>query len=136
MLNFSNKSIVLFTLVKTVLIWMLKDNFKSKCRSKCFWESTLLTGIFSKNILRWTFLAVFLLKMTSSTCFLGSELKLIFHWKAHLFISFRSLFKLLAVLSGTLTVQNRDVSSANNLGLHWRLSDKSLMCLGIKETVI
>ena len=39
----------------------------------------------------------------------------------------RSLFKLLAVLSGTLTVDIRDVSSANNLGLHWRLSDKSLM---------
>ena len=34
------------------------------------------------------------------------------------FISFRSLFRLLAVLPGILTVENRDVSSANNLGLH------------------
>ena len=43
------------------------------------------------------------------------------------FISFRSLFRLLAVLLGTLTVDDRDVSSANNLRLHWTLSDKSLM---------
>ena len=42
-------------------------------------------------------------------------------------ISFRSLLRLLAVLSDTLTVENKDVSSANNLGMHWRLSDKSLM---------
>ena len=32
--------------------------------------------------------------------------------------SFRSLFRLLTVLSGTLTVENRGVLSANNLGLH------------------
>ena len=32
-------------------------------------------------------------------------------------ISFRSLFKLLAVILRTLTVENMDVSPANNLGL-------------------
>ena len=84
--NFCNRPIVLFTLVKTVLIWMSKDNFESKCSPKCFWESTLLTGILLKNILGWIFL-----------------------------------------------VENRDASSANNLGLHWRLSDKSLMYIRNKS---
>ena len=131
--NFHNKPIVLFTLVKIVLIWKSKDNFESKCRSKCFWELALLTGILLKNILGWMFLVVILLKMTSWACFVGSWLKLIFHWKAHSFISFRSLFRLLAVLSGTLTVENRVLSSANNLGLLWRLSDKSLMYMRNKS---
>ena len=112
---------------------MSKDNFESKCRPKCFWESALLTGILRKNILRWIFLVVFLLNITSWACFIGSGLKLIFHLKAHLFISFRSLFRLLAILSGTLTVENRVVSSVNNLGLHWRLLDKSLMYIRNKS---
>ena len=66
--NFLDKSIVLFTLGKVVLIRMLKDNFESKCRLKMFenwlkWSE--LTEVLSKNILRLIFLVVFLLKMTS-----------------------------------------------------------------------
>ena len=125
--NFRDKPVVLSTLVKIVLIWISKINFESKCRPRCFWESALTTGMLLKNILGWIFLLVFLLKVTSWACFVGSGLKLIFHWKVHLFISFRLLLRILAVLSGTLTVENRDVSPANNLGLHGRLSDKSLM---------
>ena len=44
-----------------------------------------------------------------------------------LLISCRFLYRLLAVPLGTLTVENRDLSSANNLGLHWRSSNESLM---------
>ena len=124
--NFRNRPIVLFTLAEIVLIWMSKNNSESKCKPKCFWESALLTGMLLKNVLRWIFLLVFLLKMTSWSCLVGSGLKLIFHWKAHLLFSFRSLLWFLAVLSGFLTVENRDVESSNNLGLHLRLSDKSL----------
>ena len=127
------KPIVLSTLVKIVLKWMSKNNFELKYRPKCFWESALLTGILLKQILGWIFLVVFLLKMTSWACFAGSGLKLIFHWKTHLFISFRSLFKLLDAISGTLAVKNRDVSPANHLGLHWSLSDKSLMYIRNKS---
>ena len=65
------KSIVLFTSVKIILIWMSKDNFESKCIPKCFWESALLTGMLLKNILGWIFLALFLLQMTSWACFVG-----------------------------------------------------------------
>ena len=42
------------------------------------------------------------------------------------FMSLRSLLRSVAVLSGSLAVENRDMSPANNLGLHWRLSDKSV----------
>ena len=49
-------------------------------------------------------------------------------------ISFRLLLRLLAILSGILTVENRDVSSANNVGLHWRLWDKSLMYIRNKSS--
>ena len=57
----------------------------------------------------------------------SSGVKLIFYWREHLFISFVFLFNLSAAISGSLTVENRNVSSANNLGIHWRLSYKSLM---------
>ena len=65
--------IVLFILVKIVLMCMSKDSFESKGRSRCFWESALLAGILSKNILGWIFLVVFLLKMTSWACFVGTS---------------------------------------------------------------
>ena len=57
-----------------------------------------------------------------------------FPHESYLFISFRLLLRLLAILSGTLTVENRDVSSANNLGLHWRLWGKSLMYIRNKSS--
>ena len=50
-----------------------------------------------------------------------------------LLISCRSLYRLLAVPSGALIVENRGVSSANNLGLHWRSSNESLMYVGNKS---
>ena len=76
----------------------------------------------------------FLLKMTSRTCFFGSGMKIIFHWKAQLFISFGSLVRSLACLLGILTVENRDASLAKNVELHWRLSDKSLLHVRNKRT--
>ena len=85
-----------------------------------------LTGILLKNILGWNFFVVFLLKTTSWAYFVGSVVKLTFYWREHLFISFGFLFKLSAAISGTLTVEHRDVSWANNSEIHWRLSDKSL----------
>ena len=50
-----------------------------------------------------------------------------------LLISCRSLYRLLAVPSGALIVENRGVSSANNLGLHWRSSNESPMYVGNKS---
>ena len=93
---------------------MSKDNFQSKCTSRCFLKPALLNRILMKIILEQIFLVVFLLKMTSSAYFVGSGLKFIFSWKANLFISLMPLFRLLAVFTG-ITVENRDVSLVNNL---------------------
>ena len=71
--NFCNKPIVLSTLVNIPLIWRSKDNSESEYSYRCSWESTLLTGILLNNILGWSFFVVFLLKMTSCACFIGSE---------------------------------------------------------------
>ena len=58
---------MVLTLVKIVFMQMSKDNFKSKWRSKWFWES----GILLTNILGLIFLVDFLLKMTSVVYNLG-----------------------------------------------------------------
>ena len=51
-----------------------------------------------------------------------------FPHESYLFISFRLLLRLLAILSGTLTVENF------NSRLHWRLWDKSLMYIRNKSS--
>ena len=66
-------------------------------------------------------------KITSSACLLGSGLKLIFHWNAHLFIFFRSSFKFFADKVISWTTENREVSSANSLGFEIKLSERSLI---------
>ena len=88
---------------------------------------------FHNVVFAWIFLVVFLQKFISWACFVESGLKLIFHQRANLFNTFRSLFRLLAVFSGNLTVENKDVWSVNNLGLHWRLSEKSSMYIRKKS---
>ena len=100
-------------------------------RPRCFWGinfiNCLLTRLLLKNIFRINFFSSLSDKIYILNFLCRSALKPIFHWKAHLFTSLRSLFGPLADLLGTLIVENRDVSSVNNLGLHWRLSDTSLM---------
>ena len=75
----------------------------------------------------WFGLLSFLEKITSCACLLGSGLKLIFHWNAHLFIFFRSSFKFFADKVISWTTENREVSSANSLGFEIRLSKRSLV---------
>ena len=59
-----------------------------------------------------------------------------FPLKPHFFIFFRLLFRLSTVLSGTWTVENRDVSSANNLGLHWNKSHTLTYCSSLQPLVV
>ena len=61
----------------------------------------------------------FLLNIISYACLLRSELKLVFHWKAQLFINFKSLLISPAKVLMSWTMENKEVSSANNL--HWLL---------------
>ena len=66
-------------------------------------------------------------KITSWACFLVSGWKLIFHWKAQLFILFKWSFKLFADKSLSNITEKRDASSANSLGFETRFSDKSFI---------
>ena len=80
-------------------MWMPNVKLESNLSLEYFWNSTRKKGTLLKTILGWLTLVVFLLKITSCTCFEVSELKLIFHRKAHLLISFKWLLRLLAVVS-------------------------------------
>ena len=66
-------------------------------------------------------------KISSCACLVGSGLKLIFHWKTHSPIFFKSLFRSIFEASTFLTTEKSEVSSANNLGFDAKLSDKSLI---------
>ena len=60
---------------------------------------------------------------------IGSGLKLIFHWKAQLFILFKSSCKFSADKSLPNNTEKKDVSSANSLGFETKFSDKSFVCV-------
>ena len=106
---------------------MSNANLESKISPKCFWEWKWETGTMLKNITGRLTLVIFLLNITSCAWFEGSGLKLIFHSMGNLLISFKSLLRLLVVVSDFLTLEKKDMSSANNLEFHWRLLDEALM---------
>ena len=55
------------------------------------------------------------LKMTSWACLVGSGSTFIFHWKAQLFIIFKSLLRSFADVWVSCTTENKEVSSAKQL---------------------
>ena len=74
-------------------IWMLKSNFESKTKRKCFWcghgaRILLLnvTGWYAHVYDIWK-------KITSFACFFGSSLNWILHWCAQFFVLFKSEFR-------------------------------------------
>ena len=72
-------------------------------------------------------LTVFLENITSCTCLYRSGLKVIFHLYAQWGFFFRSLSSWLALILGWYTVESNDVSSANNLTVDCKLSERSFM---------
>ena len=64
--------------------------------------------------------------MVSWDCLLASRLKIVFHWKAHSLIFFKSSLSSPADTLISWITENNDVSSATNLKLDDKLSDKSL----------
>ena len=119
--------IVLFTLFCTFFRCKLKSNLVSNIIPRCFWVDDDLTKFSLKYNGGWSILLIFLLKITSWACFLGSGLNLIFHWKAQSLIFIKSLFRSFAVEFIFWTTENREVSSANNFGFEVKPSDKSLI---------
>ena len=71
--------------------------------------------------------------ITSWTCLEISGLKLIFHWTAHFVILVRSFVKWFDDVLIICIVANNEVLSANRFGLHWSLSDKSLIWIRNKR---
>ena len=67
------------------------------------------------------------LNMTCCASLVVSELKFIFHWWARVLMSSKSLLIWFALAYGSVTVENNDLSSANNFGFEVRLSARSLI---------
>ena len=125
--SFCNKPIVLLTLLNMLLRCSWNSSLVSKNIPKCFWVSDWVTILLLKINEGWDSFWILREKRTSWACLLGSGLKVIFHWKAQLFILFKSSFKFFADKSLSNITEKRDVSSANSLGFETRFSDKSFI---------
>ena len=68
-----------------------------------------LTGTSLNKRQEWSSFLVFLLNITSWACLVKSRLKIIFHWKAQLLITDRSLCKVAALDWMSLTTEKRDI---------------------------
>ena len=124
--NFLNNPIVLLILLSLSLRCSWKSSLVSKIIPRCLWFVDWMTTVLLKFNDGWFGLLSFLEKISSCGYLLGSGLKLIFHWNAHLFIFFRSSFKFFADKVISWTTENREVSSANSLGFEIKLSERSL----------
>ena len=102
-----------------------KDNRLSRIIPRCFWAVACITLLL--NTTRGCNIGLDVwLKLTSYACFIGSGLKLILHWKAHLFIFAKSF--IVEVLLSWIR-ENKNILSANSLAFEDNLSDKSLMVI-------
>ena len=119
--------IVLFTLFCTFFRCRPKSDLVSNIIPRCFWFDDDLTKFSLKYNGGWSILLIFQLKITSWACFLGSELNLIFHWKAQSLLFIKSLVRSFAVEFIFWTRENREVSSAINFGFEVKPSNKSLI---------
>ena len=96
---------------------------------KCFWVCTISTKKIIKAEIRMKrFMRFFFLSLL---CWSG--FKAIFHCSAQPFS--RYLFSIFAVRSGSETIENKEVSSLNNLKFDFRLVAKSFMYTRKKEAL-
>ena len=124
--NFCNSPIVLFTLV--VIAFKCSSKVRaSRYMPRCFWYVDCKTMLLLECNKGWQNFLVFLLKIISWTFLLWSGLKLIFHWKAHLLIWYKSLFNSFAEVSTSCITENKDVSSASNFEFDDKPSARSLI---------
>ena len=125
--NLRRRPIVLFVWLWTLIKCSLKLRLASRITPRCFWYVLWLTVLLLKVRGGWFNFLVFLLKITSWACLLGSGLKLIFHWYAQLLIFTKSSFNSFLVLLLSRITENNDVSSANNLAFDERPFGRSLI---------
>ena len=117
--------IPLYALLIFSFIWALKSSFSSKWIPKCYWFIECSTVVSLKKTDGWQSFNLFLEKITSWACFLGSGLNDIFHWWAQLEIFSKSLFNWSVERLIFFTVEKIDVSLAKSLVLEERFFDKS-----------
>ena len=116
----------MFIFHSTVSRCFLKDNRVSRMIPRWFWNVVSIILLLNTSG-GWNIALDFQLKITSCACFLGSELKFIFHWNSHLFVLAKSLFSSRAEVLLSWITENKDVSSAKSLAFEDNPSDKSLI---------
>ena len=104
-----------------------KLNFESNIIPKCLWIAVTLTMLLLNIRPVWFLCEVLWLNMVSWACFFGSELKLIFHCRAHSFILKRSLFNRLTESVILWITENSNLSSAKSLTFDFKPTGKSSM---------
>ena len=102
-------------------------NLSFKCSLKFNFLSSFSTTRLSKYKSRCFGECDFLEKITSWACLVRSGLKTIFYCLAHSRIFLKSLFSTFAVSKGSQISENKEVSSANNLTLLFKLCVRSLI---------
>ena len=125
--NLCNRPIVLLIFWVIYFKCSTKFSLTSNVNLRYFWDILFFNGMSLNERQGWSSFSVFLLNITSCTCLVKSELKIIFHWKAQLLITARSLRKVAALDWMSLTTEKRDVSSAKSLQFEDTPFDKSLM---------
>ena len=119
--------ISLLTFEVALLICCLKLSFWSSVIQRSFWWDDVSTWTLLKLMVGWFCICFFLENKTSCPGLLGSELKSNFQLKVHLEINFRSSLRIFALSFSSLTIENRDVSSANSFSLDFNSPGNSLM---------
>ena len=109
--NLRNRPIVLLIFWVTFFMCSKKFSLTSNVNRRWFWEILFFKGILLNERQGWSSFWVFLLNITSSACLLKSGSKVIFHWKAQLLITVRSLRKVAALDWMSLFAEKRDESS-------------------------
>ena len=127
--NLRNRPIALliFGVLKECFYVSTKFRLTSNVNPRCFWDILFFKGMSLNERQGWSSFLVFLLNITSCACLVKSGLKIIFHWKAQLLITDRSLRKVAALDWMSLTTEKRDVLSAKRFQFEDTPSDKSLM---------
>ena len=105
-----------------------KSSVVSKNKPKCFWDTDWVTVLLLKLSVGWVDFWSLREKITSWPCLLGSRLKLIFHWKAQLFM-FKSWYNLFDDKCLSFITEKSYLSLGNSLGFKIKLSDKSYVCI-------
>ena len=125
--SFRKSPTVLFVLFSTFFRCSSTVNVTSKIIPRCVWELIWETLLLLKSKEGCVVFFNFLLNMISWACLLWSGVKVIFHWKAHSLIFFRSLFNSITDAFISCTTENREISSANSLALDDKPPGKSLI---------